>query len=296
MAQVRRLPQSLATNTTLFSVLAVFGIGAYCARSHLLPRVHAESNEPPAMFSGFGFTTLRLQSVKVVNHNTKRLVFEFPDPNARGGLSLTSALLTFSRPKGRWLPVLRPYTPISDLNQQGSLELMVKHYPNGKASTHIHSLVPGDTLTFLTPLKGYSWVPNQHPQIYAIAGGAGITPIYQLIRGILDNPNDKTKINLVFGVNSEQDLLLREELEEYKRRFPGRFDYVYTVSQLEGETGGLKKGYVTEELLKTVATDRGDAKVFVCGPPAMETSLIGNRGTKGILDRLGFEKEQVYKF
>ncbi|KAB8237113.1 hypothetical protein ETB97_010116 [Aspergillus alliaceus] len=294
MSQVRRLPQSLATNTTLFSALAVFGIGAYCARSYLLPHAHAESNEPPVMFSGFGFTTLRLQSVKAVNHNTKRLVFEFPDKNARSGLSLTSALLTFSRPNGRWLPVVRPYTPISDLNQQGTLELMVKQYPNGKASTHIHSLVPGDSLTFLTALKGFSWVPNQYPQIYAIAGGAGITPIYQLIQGILDNPDDKTKINLVFGVNSEQDLLLREELEEYKKRFPGRFDYVYAVSQLEGEKEGFKKGYVTEELLKGVVKEQGKgAKVFVCGPPAMEQSLTGKQG---VLDRLGFEKGQVYKF
>ncbi|KAB8259705.1 hypothetical protein BDV32DRAFT_123960 [Aspergillus pseudonomiae] len=294
MAQIRRLPPSLTTKTTLFSTLAVFGIGVYCARSYLLPQAHAESDESPVMFSGFGFTTLRVQSVKAVNHNTKRLVFEFPDKNARSGLSLTSALLTLSRPTGRWLPVIRPYTPIGDLNQQGSLELMVKQYPNGKASTHIHSLVPGDTLTFLTALKGFSWVPNQYPQIYAIAGGAGITPIYQLIRGILDNPNDKTKIKLVFGVNSEQDLLLREELEEYKKRFPERFEYVYTVSRLDGEKEGLRKGYVTEELLKGVVGGKGEgAKVFVCGPPAMEESLVGK---SGILSRLGFEKGQVYKF
>ncbi|KAF7590338.1 hypothetical protein BBP40_002988 [Aspergillus hancockii] len=297
MAQVRRLPQSLPTNATIFSALAVFGIGAYCARSYLLPQAHAESGEFPVMFSGFGFTALRLQSVKAVNHNTKRLVFEFPNKNARSGLSLTSALLTFSRPNGRWLPVVRPYTPISALDQEGTLELMVKHYPNGKASTHIHSLVPGDTLTFLTALKGFSWVPNQYPQIYAIAGGAGITPIYQLIRGILDNPDDKTKINLVFGVNSEQDLLLREELEEYKKRFPGRFEYVYTVSQLGEEKEGLRKGYVTEELLKGVVEGKGEGtKVFVCGPPAMENSLVGSRSSKGILERLGFEKGQVYRF
>lgn len=89
MAQIRRLPASLATKTTFFSALAVFGIGAYCARSYFLPQVHAESDEAPVMFSKFGFTTLRVQSVKAVNHNTKRLVFEFPDKNARSGLSLT---------------------------------------------------------------------------------------------------------------------------------------------------------------------------------------------------------------
>lgn len=175
---------------------------------------------------------------------------------------------------------------------------MVKKYPNGKASTHIHSLVPGDTLTFAAALKGHAWTPNQARQVYLIAGGAGITPIYQLAQGILNNPADKTKIRLVFGVNTERDLLLREELEAFKTRFPDRFDYVYTVSHPEDvQVGGdFRKGYVTEELLRGVVRADGDAMVFVCGPPAMENELVGPSGRAGILARLGFEKGQIVKF
>ncbi|CAG8150540.1 unnamed protein product [Penicillium olsonii] len=273
------------------SVLAV-GSGAYFAQS-FLSTAHAESKEAPKAFAGFGFTTLRLHSTTDVNHNTKRLVFEFPDPTATSGLSLTSALLTITRPEGRWLPVPRPYTPISDLNQAGFIEFMVKKYPDGKASTHIHSLVPGDTLTFATALKGHAWTPNQARQVYLIAGGAGITPIYQLAQGILNNPADQTKINLVFGVNTERDLLLREELESFKARFPDRFEYTYVVSHPEGKGEGFQTGYITKELLGGVLKD-AEAKVFVCGPPAMETSLVGSGG--GILAQLGFEKSQVVKF
>lgn len=174
---------------------------------------------------------------------------------------------------------------------------MVKQYPDGKASTHLHSLQPGDTLTFAATLKGYTWTPNKFSQIYLIAGGAGITPIYQLIQGILNNPNDKTKISLVFGVNTEQDLLLRDELERFKRRFPDRFEYLYTVSHPKEERSGLRKGYVTEELLKEVVREvDGDSQVFVCGPPGMEKALVGSKADQGILDRLGFNKAQVYKF
>lgn len=175
---------------------------------------------------------------------------------------------------------------------------MVKQYPNGKASTHLHSLVPGDTLTVAAPLKGYPWKPNQFSQIYMIAGGAGITPLYQLLQGILKNPDDKTKVNLVFGVNTEQDLLLREELEDYKKRFPGRFDFVYTVTQKE-EGSSLRQGRVTEELLREVTQEATgkDTKVFVCGPPGMEEALAGAKGSGGgILGRLGFTKDQVYRF
>jgi cytochrome-b5 reductase len=59
----------------------------------LLPSGHAESIEAPTVFGGFGPKTLRLQSADQVNHNTKRLVFEFPDQNAKSGLTLTCEFL-----------------------------------------------------------------------------------------------------------------------------------------------------------------------------------------------------------
>ncbi|PWY88939.1 ferredoxin reductase-like protein [Aspergillus heteromorphus CBS 117.55] len=276
------------------------GLGIYTAKQ--FSTVFGESSEPTTAFSGFGFTTLRLQSVKAVDHNTKRLVFEFPDPSARSGLPLTSALLAITHPEGQWLPTVRPYTPISDLDEPGHVELMVKKYPSGKASGYLHSLQPGDTLKFATSLKGYQWKTNEYPHVYLLAGGAGITPIYQLIRGILKNPQDTTKISLVFGVNSEEDLLLKDELDAFAKQFPDRFKYLYTVSRPTREGGEYRKGYVDEELLRSAF--RGErsenVKVFVCGPPAMEDSLVGSNcspgGGGGVLERLGFKKGQIHRF
>jgi NAD(P)H-flavin reductase len=39
----------------------------------------------------------------------------------------------------------------------------------------------------------------RHEAIGLIAGGTGITPMYQLIKTIFKNPNDKTKVTLVYG-------------------------------------------------------------------------------------------------
>ena len=82
-----RFPRSITAKSA--SAVTLLGVGAYCAQSRLISTANAESNEPPKVFSGFGFTTLRLQSTKDVNHNTKRLVFEFPDQKATSGLALT---------------------------------------------------------------------------------------------------------------------------------------------------------------------------------------------------------------
>merc|ERR1712093_718887 len=239
-------------------LLGATGVGLWVARSYYTNNAFAESPEPPAVFSRWFGQSLRLGSSEVVNHNTKRLRFEF------------------------------------------SNELLVKKYPEGKASTYLHSLNPGNSLYFLGALKGYRWTPNKHPHVTLIAGGAGITPMYQLIQGILSNPADQTKITLVFGVNSDADVLFRREFEELEGKFGDRFKAVYTVSR-PGKESPFRKGYVTKELLEQVTGLAGEeSKVFVCGPPAMEKALLGgssfSRGKGGVLEELGYRKEQVHQF
>lgn len=203
-------------------------------------------------------------------------------------------MLTASWPKGSWTPVARPYTPISSIDEPGKLELLVKHYPGGKQSTHLHSLKPGDSLLFAAALQSHQYEPNNVPHVTLIAGGCGVTPIYQLARGILSNPEDKTKVTLVYGANTEEDILLKKELDGIQKDFPGRFETLYAVSQpVEGST--IRKGRVSKELLAEVARPK-DGKVFLCGPPAMEAALKGDRKTKGILEELGYGKDQIHSF
>ncbi|KAF4459337.1 oxidoreductase NAD-binding domain-containing [Fusarium albosuccineum] len=282
----------------VIATLAAGGIGAGILAKLLFGNASAESNAPTKVFKGGpAFVSLPLESSELVNHNTKRLRFKLPQETAISGLPLTSALLTVSWPQGGWLPVPRPYTPVSASDEPGYLELLVKKYPNGRASGHLHSLNPGDKLLFAAAIRGYNWKPNSYKHITLIAGGAGITPIYQLAQGILRNPNDKTSMTLIFGVNSDEDVLLKQEFEQFTKEFPDRFKAIYTVSHPK-EGSPFRKGYVSEELLKEIVPSptQQDTKVFVCGPPAMEASLVGKRNSPGILNQMGFRKDQIYKF
>lgn len=162
-------------------------------------------------------------------------------------------------------------------------------------STHLHGLQPGQSLFFLSSLKGYQWKPNAHKHIALIAGGAGITPIYQLAQAILRNPEDKTALTVVFGVNSDSDVLLKKEFADWEKQFPDRFKAIYTVSRpVEGSPH--LKGYVTKELLQKVVSNKKETMVFVCGPPSMEQALVGGWRRQGILQDLGFSKDQIHKF
>jgi cytochrome-b5 reductase len=193
---------------------------------------------------------------------------------------------------------------LHSIDQPGYLELVVKAYPNGPMSEHLHSMNVGQRLEFKGPLPKYQWEANKHDHICLIAGGTGITPMYQLARTIFKNPEDKTKVTLVFGNVTEDDILLKKELSELENTYPRRFKAFYTLDQPpEGWTQGT--GHVSKELLKTVLPEpkEENIKIFVCGPPGMYKAISGGKVSPkeqgeltGILKELGYNADQVYKF
>ncbi|EED16802.1 NADH-cytochrome b5 reductase, putative [Talaromyces stipitatus ATCC 10500] len=287
-------------------VVGALGVGTGVYRYMQSKPVTAEEiKERDKVFTGGdqGFVDLKLSDIEILSHNTKRYRFEFPDKEAVSGLHVASALITkYTPPEGK--PIIRPYTPVSDEDTPGYLDLIVKHYPNGPMSSHLDSMNVGQRLDFKGPIPKYPWQPNKHNHIAMIAGGTGITPMYQLIRAIFKNPDDKTKVTLVYGNVGEDDILLKKELHDLENTYPQRFKAFYLLDSPPKEwTGG--KGYVTKELLKTVLPEpkEENIKVFVCGPPGLYKAISGGKKSpsdqgelEGYLKELGYNKEQVYKF
>jgi cytochrome-b5 reductase len=171
-------------------------------------------------------------------------------------------------------------------------------------STHIHNMEPGQTLSFKGPLPKYPWTSNKHNHIALIAGGTGITPMYQLVRAIFNNPDDKTKVSLVFGNVGEKDILLKEEFDKLEKDYPQQFKVFYTLDN-PPESWKHGKGFITKDLLKTIIPDpkSENIKLFVCGPPGLYKAVSGPKVSPtdqgeldGILKELGYTKDQVYKF
>ncbi|KAK3336627.1 putative cytochrome b5 protein [Cercophora scortea] len=251
-----------------------------------------------------GFVSLKLEDVETINHNTKRFRFKLPEDDMVSGVTTTSAILTKFKPAEAEKPVIRPYTPTSDEDARGYMDLIVKKYPNGPMSTHMHDMVPGQSLEIKGPLPKYPWAANKHQHIGLIAGGTGITPMFQLCRAIFNNPADKTKVTLVVGNVSEEDILLKKELAHLENTYPQRFRAFYVLDNPPAEWAG-GKGFITKELLKTVLPEpkSENIKLFVCGPPPMMNAISGNKKSPrdqgelvGVLKELGYTPEQVYKF
>ncbi|KAG0636758.1 hypothetical protein HOY80DRAFT_325223 [Tuber brumale] len=292
------------SNLLLYSVIAgsAAGVGYYFY--HTTGGESAKAAE--TTFKGNGeWVDLKLVEITPVTHNTKKFRFKLPSENHVSGLKVASALLTKYKSPTDEKPTIRPYTPINDEDARGYLDLLVKKYDNGPMSTHLHSMNVDQNLSFKGPIPKYEWTPNKHEHIALIAGGTGITPMYQLMRAIFRNPEDKTKVTLVFGNLTEEDILLKRELENLENTYPQRFRAFYLLDNAPKGSGRATQGRVTKELLKTVLPEPGSGnnKIFVCGPPGMYKAISGAKNSpsdqgevEGVLKELGYKKEEVYKF
>ncbi|KAI9725653.1 MAG: NADH-cytochrome b5 reductase [Chrysothrix sp. TS-e1954] len=251
-----------------------------------------------------GFISLKLEKSEDLSPNTKKLRFALPEAEQVSGLGIASAVVTKFKAPVAEKPTIRPYTPTSDEDEKGHMDFIVKRYPNGPMSEHIHSMKEGDTLEVKGPIPKYPMTPNKHNHIAMVAGGTGITPMWQVIRNIFKNPEDKTKITLVFGNVTEQDILLRKELNEIENTYPRRFRAFYVLDNPpEGWEQG--KGFITKDLLKTVLPEpkEENIKILVCGPPGLYKAISGGKKSAtdqgeldGALKDLEYSREQVFKF
>ena len=47
-------------------------------------------------------------------------------------------------------------------------------------------------------------------------------------------PEDKTKFKLIFANITPTDILLHQDIDQFKKTYPDRFDVVYVVSKPDG--------------------------------------------------------------
>jgi len=194
--------------------------------------------------------------------------------------------------------VARSYTPISSEEDVGYFELLIKTYPGGAVSTFVDTMVVGDKIRVRGPKGNFLYTPNICREFGMIAGGTGITPMLQVIKAILRNPADKTKISLIFANVNESDILLRDELDSLALKHADQFKVHYVLNNPpEGWTGGV--GFVTKDMIeKYMPKPASDIKILLCGPLPMIKAMTAHT------TELGYDKpnaiskmeDMVFKF
>ncbi len=231
----------------------------------------------------------------VISHNTAIYRFGLPNPNDVLGLPIGQHVSVGAVINGK--EIVRSYTPTSTDEQKGHFDLLIKVYPQGNISRFIDNLKIGETAKIRGPKGFFNYTPNMVKAFGMVAGGTGITPMYQIITAIARNPKDKTKVNLIYANVNEEDILLREELDDITSKNPNIKVYYVLNNAPKGWKGGV--GFVTPDILEAnLPTASDDVKVLICGPPPMVAAI-----KKATVDQ-GFQKakpvsklpDQVFAF
>ncbi|KAL2001165.1 hypothetical protein VTN02DRAFT_2148 [Thermoascus thermophilus] len=238
----------------------------------------------------------KLSRKDLVSPNVYRFVFALPNEDDILGLPTGQHIALRATIQGQ--TVARSYTPVSNNTDLGRIELIVKVYPNGMMTKHLESMEVGDEIEIRGPKGAMQYSKTYAKNIGMIAGGTGITPMYQLIRAICDDPSDQTQISLLYANNTEEDILLRDELDAFAKRWPQKFKVHYVLSQPSEKWDG-SEGFVTADLIKQhLAPASKDSKVLLCGPPPMINAMKKNLAGLGFQEPGALSKvtDQVFLF
>lgn len=188
--------------------------------------------------------------------------------------------------------IIRPYTPISETSQAGFMDVLVKIYfdtkeqKGGKMSQAMDALPIGHFIEFKGPIGKFQYLGDGRCTVNAaerhvdkflmICGGSGITPIFQVLRAVMQNKQDSTQCMVLNGNRLVEDILCKADLDAYVRDNEEKCKLLYTLTKAPEDWQGLR-GRIAAPLLKEHADrdtfSKGNAMALICGPEAMEKSV-----------------------
>jgi len=248
-----------------------------------------------------------------ISHDTRRFRFALPSVDHVLGLPIGQHIYLNAKVDGSL--VIRPYTPISsDDDDEGYFDLVIKVYfkgvhpkfpDGGKMSQHLNNLRIGDTIDIRGPSGRFIYLgkgrfsikpDNKSPAVVhkvkkvgMIAGGTGITPMFQLIKHVLKDPTDKMELFLLFANQTEDDILLRKELEALASANGDKFKLWYTVDR-PTKDWQYSSGFISTEMISEhLPPPSEEGFILMCGPPPMiKLACIPNLDTLGYNPALRF--------
>ncbi|KAJ3332361.1 NADH-cytochrome b5 reductase [Blyttiomyces sp. JEL0837] len=240
---------------------------------------------------------LKLVKKTVISPNTAIYQLALPKETQSLGLPIGQHVQVAATIDGK--EHTRSYTPISSDDDKGVIDLLIKSYPTGNVSKYFAELKIGDSVKIRGPKGNFKYRSNLVSEIgmvakaspfekLQIAGGTGITPMLQIIKASLKDSNDNTKLKLIFANVTEEDILLKSELDALQANHD-RFKVYYVLNKIPaGWTGG--EGFVTKDMIAQHCPKPGQSKILLCGPPPMIKAM------SEYCEALGFAKVKLISF
>lgn len=158
---------------------------------------------------------------------------------------------------------------IASAPAEDDLLFVAKMIPGGRASRWIDEVLgEGVSVSFTGAFGNFvlDTVTDKHPLF--VATGTGIAPFRSMMRGAM---GERKRIDLIFGVKSEEDLFWTEWLSELTQRHPHVFVHVTLSAPSPSWTG--RRGRVQTIIPGVVRNDFSRVSLYACGSPQMCTEV-----------------------
>lgn len=243
---------------------------------------------------------------RTVSHDSRIFTFELENENQSLGLPTGQHLmLKVADPSAEQENIIKAYTPISQTDRLGTVELLVKIYfkttsnEGGKMTMALDNLPIGSIVEFKGPVGKFTYLGKGKISLNGkersvksfrmICGGSGITPIFQVLRAVVQDPEDATTCVVLDGNRNEDDILCKDDLDAFAATDNSKCSIIHTLTNASNSWTGLK-GRISEEHLKEYVYPEEGTMVLICGPEAMEKSV-------GLmLSKLGWDVSDVIYF
>jgi ring-1,2-phenylacetyl-CoA epoxidase subunit PaaE len=235
---------------------------------------------------------LRIRDIIVEKHDVKTFVFERVDGGElvyKAGQFLTFLISMYGH------EIRRSYSMSSAPGVDLFPAITVKRVANGEVSRYwLDHVQVGDIFKSLEPAGRFVLHEEDrgNRDIILIGAGSGITPLFSILKQVLNNDEDSF-VTLIYANRNDRHTLFHDQIAEMETRFASRLRVIHIHSQPSEDWLGIR-GRINNTRLEQLVNKNlhflpAQARFFICGPYDLMRSV------EITLHYMGFGKDQIRK-
>ena len=181
-------------------------------------------------------------------------------------------------------PNQKAYSISSPPSQKDFIEFIIKRVEGGYFSNYLTSAKPEEKIEISGPLGAFTLKEPIKNDVVFVAVGSGLSSISSMLQRAFET-GTKKKIWLFFGNRFENEIINKETIEEWVKKYPN-FKYVPVISrpspQWKGETGHV------EQILEKYIKKPKNMEIYICGLVQMVEEV------KTLAAKIGFDSKKIY--